>query len=164
MIPKPTADCSIEQKRSEFLSRIRMVGENQCWERLGAPRGFGYGGFYISPRHHYAHRLAYLYLVGNIPDGMYLDHICHNRKCCNPRHLRVCNKAENVRNRRVGRDNTSGYKGVSWNKSRGKWYTRIYLNNKPIFLGEFTDKEMAHRVYCEAAKKFHGAFANNGDE
>lgn len=48
----------------------------------------------------YAHRVAYEHLVGPIPDGMQLDHLCRNRTCINPAHLEPVTARENVRRAR----------------------------------------------------------------
>jgi hypothetical protein len=59
-----------------------------CWRWIG---GFfketGYGKFYVNRYPHYAHRWVYQWVVGPIPDGLELDHLCRNRWCVNPKHL-----------------------------------------------------------------------------
>lgn len=56
-----------------------------CWEWTAATTG-GYGRFSIGRRMRQAHRLAYELLVGPIPKGKQIDHICRNRRCVNPKH------------------------------------------------------------------------------
>jgi hypothetical protein len=69
-----------------------------CWVWSGANNGRGYGKFWISKgRSAYAHRVAYEHLVGPIPDGLTIDHLCFNTRCIRPDHLEPVTLAENVR-------------------------------------------------------------------
>lgn len=72
--------------------------------------------------------------------------------------LRPCDHSTNNMNKGKLVNNTSGFKGVTWNKSIGKWQAQIKLNKKPIYLGVFPTKEEAYKAYCEAGKKYHGEF------
>jgi hypothetical protein len=58
-----------------------------CWDWTGALNSKGYGSVAHKGRVWSTHRLAYELLVGPIPDGLQLDHLCRNRSCCNPDHL-----------------------------------------------------------------------------
>ena len=73
--------------------------------------------------------------------------------------LRICSNAENVRNKRISPKNTSGYKGVCFEKQTGKWKAQITVNYDHHNLGRFSTKELAYQSYCEAAKRLHGEFA-----
>lgn len=69
---------------------------DDCWVYAGplTPGGYGshkYAGIYYS-----THRVAYQALVGDIPKGLELDHLCRVRNCCNPDHLEAVTHAENV--------------------------------------------------------------------
>lgn len=68
-----------------------------CWLWKGGRRNHGYGGFTISQHKYQAHRVAYELLVGPIPDGLTLDHLCRVRLCVNPDHLEPVTNKENVR-------------------------------------------------------------------
>jgi hypothetical protein len=57
-------------------------------------------------------------------------------------------------------NNSSGYKGVSFNNSSKKWRAQIWLNSKSYHLGLFIDPIDAARAYNEAALKYHGEFAH----
>lgn len=67
-----------------------------CWEWTGALSIGGYGVIPARPCAIYAHRCAYQLLVGPVPDGLELDHLCRNRKCVNPAHLEPVTHRENV--------------------------------------------------------------------
>ena len=105
------------------------------------------------------HRQILNLLKGDIKNG---DHINGNRLDNRKENLRICSKSENNRNRNIGKDNTSGYKGVSWNGSANKWQSRIRINGKQKHLGLFTCPKEAHEAYKKAAMKNHGLFANFG--
>lgn len=76
--------------------------------------------------------------------------------------LRIATRGQNECNKVKQRNNTSGYKGVSWSKSAGKWCAMIKVYAKQRYLGSFEDKERAHLAYCEAALRLHGEFGNTG--
>jgi hypothetical protein len=68
-----------------------------CWEWLGRRQDNGYGKKQFNGRTVLAHRWLWIQLFGKIPDGLVIDHVCQNRGCVNPHHLRVVTQAENVR-------------------------------------------------------------------
>lgn len=105
-----------------------------------------------------AHRLAWLYVYGEWPDGV-IDHI--NGNGCDNRivNLRVATAAGNAMNRPRRVDNTSGYKGISWNKKSSQWLAHIGHNGKILHLGLFDTIEEAKTVRDEAARRYHGKFA-----
>lgn len=62
--------------------------ESGCWEWTGAPlKNSGYCRIKMAGKTVVAHRAVYEALVGPIPHGLQLDHLCRNRKCVNPAHL-----------------------------------------------------------------------------
>src|SRR5690606_13797613 len=61
--------------------------EADCWEWTGALNSRGYGCVGIDSKRYLTHRVAYEALVGPIPEGLTIDHLCRNKVCCNPAHL-----------------------------------------------------------------------------
>jgi hypothetical protein len=110
-----------------------------------------------------AHRLAYTWVNGVIPDGLSIDHICSNPLCVNPKHMRLATTQQNNINQKRSIRNKSGRKGVSWFKRDGKWKAVITHDGQQSFLGYFDDKEDAYAAYCEKAKEMFGEFANLGN-
>tara|TARA_R110002020_G_scaffold125388_3_gene282597 strand:- start:282 stop:800 length:519 start_codon:yes stop_codon:yes gene_type:complete len=104
-----------------------------------------------------AHRLAYLIHYGNLPK--YIDHINGIKNDNRIINLRSCTNQENLRNQKIKKSNTSGYKGVSWHKAMKKWSVRITTDKHYKFIGNFTCRHEAARAYNDAAIKHHGEFA-----
>lgn len=97
--------------------------------------------------------------IMNCPQEMEIDHHNHNKLDNQRINLRICTHSENVRNSRIPRNNTSGFKGVHWFKPRKKWRTQIRYNHKTIFTGLFNSKLKAAKAYDIIAKKYFGEFA-----
>jgi hypothetical protein len=70
--------------------------ENGCWNWTAALRN-GYGVIGQKKSLLYAHRVSYELLVGLIPVGYQIDHLCRNRRCVNPAHLEAVTQQENIR-------------------------------------------------------------------
>ena len=111
------------------------------------------GGWYKYKRT-YLHR----YITG-ATGGMQVDHINGDRLDNRSENLRVCLNEENSRNKGPNKKNKSGYKGVYFNKSTGKWIAQLTVNYKCRHLGTFETAEEAALAYNKAAKQFHGEFA-----
>ena len=146
-----------------FWAKVDKTAPGGCWEWNGAHDGKGYGQVRINYKLTPAHRVSYEMAHGPIPDGLFLDHVCHNRGCINPDHMRLATNAENTRNALKRSDNPSGFKGVLLPRRGKRWIAQIKLNGTTKRLGLFDTPQLAHQAYCEAALLYHGTFANSGD-
>ena len=77
-----------------FWSKVRKT--NGCWLWTACSTSGNYGQFWVSGRHHLAHRVAYEFMHGPIPKGLVIDHICRNPACVRPDHLRAVTQRQNL--------------------------------------------------------------------
>jgi len=77
----------------------QIDASGDCWEWTGAVSASGYGNKWFDGTWQGVHVLVWESLVGPIPDGMEIDHLCLNTVCCNPDHLEPVTHVENVRRR-----------------------------------------------------------------
>lgn len=83
--------------RASTLDRfVKKVSFDGCWNWKASKDNDGYGNFWFKSKIYLAHRASYEMFVGSIQDGMTLDHICRNRSCVNPNHLRQMSLKENI--------------------------------------------------------------------
>lgn len=97
-------------------------------------------------------------LVTNCPEGKVVDHMNHNTMDNRKDNLRVCCQSQNCINRKKSSRNSSGYKGVSWDKQRNLWVAAVNHNYKKYYLGGFETAEKAYEAYKKKAKELFGEF------
>jgi len=150
---------SYDVKSGIFNWKIKMSNyRGQPGDVAGSIQMDGYVHIMISGKAYKAHRLAWQYYYGEFPDGE-IDHINGERGDNRISNLRVCTRAQNGANLRTPKNNSSGYKGVCWNKRAGKWRARISQNDKRKFLGYYDSAEIAAIVYDITALELFGKFA-----
>lgn len=128
--------------------------------RAGAKRDLGYIVIRINYRLYRAHRLAWLYVHGRWPKGE-VDHINGDPSDNRIANLRLATSGLQKSNARRRSDNTSGYKGVWWEKRRKHWVAEIRHKGQRHHLGAFVTAEDAYVARIEAANRLHGAFARH---
>lgn len=119
---------------------------------VGCADGKGYLQVMIDRRSYKLARLAFLYMTGGMPDRA-VDHI--NGAVSDNRwgNLRQVTVAENGQNRKLGRNNSSGFLGV--HRSGPAWVARISVNGRRVYLGRFTTAEDAYGEYLSAKRGLH---------
>lgn len=98
-------------------------------------------------------------LIMDAPEGSRIDHVNGDKLDNRRRNLRFATRSQNAMNKGKPKNNTSGFKGVSWYKKAKKWCARIKVNGKTIHLGLFAEIKIAARAYDAAARELHGEFA-----
>ena len=113
-----------------------------CWEWIGAKKNNGYGHLNIGGKTILAHRYSFYLANGPIPEGLMVDHMCHNRACVRPEHLRLVTMKQNQENRIAARsDSGSGLRGVR--KVKNRWQAVAFHEGKHHFAGSFGTREEA---------------------
>ena len=108
---------------ARFYSKVALpASADGCWRWTGAMSNNGYGNFWDGVRLDKAHRVSYLLLVGPIPVGMDIDHLCRNRGCVRPDHLEVVTRQTNLLRGMRKSGYTSCKKGHPYNAVNTRWY------------------------------------------
>lgn len=137
----------VDDEDFETLSRRR-------WYATVMAGGLTYAATSIDRRNVTMHRLLL-----DAPEGHVIDHVNGNTLDNRRANLRVATVRQNNINAATPSTNTSGYRGVSWDKEKGKWRVQIRLNGKVKRLGRFDDIKDAARAYNDAATAHFGEFA-----
>ena len=94
------------------------------------------------------------------PKGLLVDHRNNDGLDNRRANLRIATRSQNGMNSRRNKSKTSSqYVGVTFDKRKRRWFTRIYFNNKCIRIGYFEGEIVAAKAYDAAAKKYYGEFA-----
>jgi hypothetical protein len=142
-----------------LIWKVKRQGCN-IGDVAGFIRSDGYRRITIFGKKYLAHRLIWIYVYGYYPHK-FIDHINRikdDNRICN---LREATNSQNKCNTDKQSNNTSGYKGVCWNKERGKWWASITLNGKRTHLGYFADIDTAAKVREDASIKYFGEFVGS---
>ena len=132
--------------------RAGSVAGSLCWQ--------GYRHIETGGKSYMAHRLAWIWLYGPWPADQ-IDHISGDRDDNRISNLRGVDGGGNAKNQKIGKKNTTGIIGVSWNSAKGKFRAAIGLDNKKIYLGDFSTLSEA-RASRKAAERKYGYHENHG--
>lgn len=147
-----------DQESGIFTRKVNRANNKvKSGDVVGVISSCGYLYVGIGHKRYFLHRLAWLYVYGSFPIG-HIDHI--NRAPADNRisNLRVATNQQNAFNTKIRSDNSSGHKGVHWNKLSNNWRVRACLNQKHISLGCYKIKEDAIKAYKDFIETHHGDF------
>ena len=160
-----------QEKLKEYLQYDQITGDFTWIKKptksmaigtiAGCLGSHGYLRININFKTYQAHRLAFLYMTGFMPEQV--DHINHNRGDNRWVNLRGANNSINSKNRSMHPNNTSGCSGVSFVKKARVWRSVIDYNGDTLYLGGFK-----HKVDAVIARKMaefkYGFHENHGDK
>lgn len=144
------ADCDRWNRRYAYKEAGRSDVNGRKWVSL---KGVG---MLLSAR------VIYAWYHGIDPGPRQVDHKDTNPRNDRIRNLRLATPSQNMFNQKLSKANTSGYKGVYYQKSRGKFVANIKINGKLKYLGSYTTREEAAIRVANERRKLHKRFANHG--
>lgn len=118
-----------------------------------------HGNWYAKSNPAYKTNIKMHRFIIDAPSGTQVDHINGDGLDNRRENLRLCTHAENLHNSKKYKNNSTGFKGVHWNKQRNIYQVYIMINRKHKYIGSFTILEEAARAYDKAAKEYYGDFA-----
>jgi hypothetical protein len=151
---------SYDPLTGHFKYLVRLSSNTKVGDIAGSNKG-GYIEITYNNIRVRAHRLAWFFYYNEVPDTE-IDHedtIKNHNWISN---LRKASRNNNMTNKNKQKNNTSGYKGVSWHSAGNRWSAQIQFKKKVYHLGLFKCPIEAHKAYQNAAKKLHEGYENFG--
>lgn len=134
-----------ENVLKRFYETIEQ-GTNGCWLWTGVRDWHGYGQLTVGGKRTRAHRYIYEAVVGKIPDGLQIDHLCFNKACVNPKHLEAVTNRENISRARARARVLPT--GVYLNHASGSKYRALkQMEGHTYYIGTFGTPEDASIAY-----------------
>jgi len=149
-----------EYKDGKLFWKVNRTGTAKAGDEAGSINNKGYKVVKINGLAYLQHRLIWI-MHGNDPVDC-LDHIDGDPLNNRIENLRAATRQQNQCNQKLPRNNTSGTKGVNWNKERSRWQGKVRYKGKAHHTNYFKDKEECAKAVKELREKLHGDFANHG--
>ena len=149
-----------EYRDGELYWKVDRYRVKSSGKLAGWIENTGYRRVLIDGKKYQIHRLVYMMHYGFMPNT--IDHFDGNRLNNKIENLRPATVEENCRNSIRRTNNTSGVKGVFWNKQTAQWRAQIRSKGKRIHIGLFDSINEAENAIKNARTVYHGNFANHG--
>lgn len=131
---KPSKRWGTPEER--FTQRTKRQGTCLVW--TGSVNSMGYGQMTVDRVKVCVHRYSYERSVGPIPEGMLIDHRCHNKACVEPKHLRPVTPKQNIEHLRGAYSSSkTGVRGVHLDSRRGTYTAEVVHNYVKHNLGSY---------------------------
>jgi hypothetical protein len=146
-----------DPETGHFTARVfRGTSAKKAGERVGVRSDGKYPSIWIDGKLHKCHRLAWLYVYGELP-ALQIDHINGDPADNRISNLRLASQSQNKANTRTYANNRLGVKGVRLRD--GAFQARCSKDGRTYHLGSFATVEEASAVVRDAAERLHGQFA-----
>ncbi|AFM76575.1 HNH endonuclease [Enterobacteria phage vB_EcoS_Rogue1] len=142
-------------KTTDMAHNIRLGDE------AGTCNGLGYKRVMLFGKHTMVHHIVWIMHGNEIPKGMEVDHLDHDRRNNRIENLRLVDRGVNMRNKSTYRNSKTGHHGVTIRPDSGKYRAKITINKKVINLGTFDSIDDAISARKDAEVKY-GFHANHG--
>lgn len=158
----PAANAStriIGDRIASFWAKVDKT--ESCWNWTAGKHEAGYGVFATNRgegkwRTVRAHRMSWELLRGPITAGAFLDHICHNRACVNPDHLREVTNKQNIENHSgPTSNNKTGFRGVYWCSRSRRYRFQVRNDGKRHSGGHYLTAEEANEAAVALRNELH---------
>lgn len=148
-------ECRVDADIFDELNRHTWLRSSRGTQKDGDPI---YAARYVGRGRE--KRLLFMHRVINqTPDDLITDHIDGNGLNNTRANLRSVTHTQNMQNRQINRNSSSGFKGVSWDAERRLWSAAISSSGRRYKLGRFATKDEAAAAYASAAARLHGEYA-----
>lgn len=135
---------TVDEKLAHYLER---QGDCLVWTGRLVRGGYGIIKLQDGKTSKPIHKFVWEQEHGEVPFGLVVDHLCHNRACCELTHLRVATNKQNAENRKGATRNAAvAIRGVSIHRKTGKFIAQVQHNNKRMYLGLYVTAEEAGEV------------------
>lgn len=142
------------------LYHVWQAIKTRCYDdKNKAYKNYGGRGITICAEWHDPKKFCDWAIKNGYREGLSIDRTDNNGNY-EPSNCRWATKVTQELNKRINPKNTSGQKGVHWDKQRNKWFAQIKLNQKAIALGRFSSLQEAIKVRLEAEIKYRGCINN----
>lgn len=132
-------------------AHISKIDYDKCKNIFWRKTEYGYARGYVQGKEILLHKH-----ITNTDNSILIDHIDRNKLNCTRNNLRIADKCINSLNRDLQSNSTTGYKGISYDKSRNKYRAYVKKNNKQIWLGYYQTLEEAVLARKNGFKKLYG--------
>ena len=149
-----------DYRNGDLYWKVKSSTKVSIGDRAGTLNAKSYRQISIKGWLYLAHRLIYLMHHGHLP--WCIDHIDGNPLNNKIENLREATMSQNMKNRPINSNNTSGFKNIYKSKNGKKWIVVLMVKNKQKYFGSYEDIELANLVATEARAKYHKEFACHG--
>lgn len=143
-----------DQETGVLTWKVKPAKQIKVGDVAGSLNGHGYLATSVDGARHRNHRLIWMWMTGDDPGDLQVDHINRNPSDNRWENLRLATHSQNMSNTHRS-DNTSGIPGVTWFKSRKKWRVQLRVNGKTKHVGYFSTKIEACAALIKVANSHH---------